>query len=1083
MEFQNCDKYLIFLEIISYLNIYVSGRSRISQRGHYLLRRKRKPIEGIGLSGASLASPLDPPMYVVKIESDVTIFPFRWWNSKSPLAFQAWKNHLYGGGMKIGNIYYNWPFDCVVRKVFSKDRESWRHPMDDYPEKNDKLNTIKQYAMQNMQPMLSQDCSLLMLSNLAYLEWISINCNEAILSHIVCVKNRTNILDQNDDVSIIATKRYCDTSAFLHHDSCYLFTWFDGFKRSFLDLNEICRDMDMINYNLQNIAMFKRFTFIFNAFSVPSFTILSRGVTNQFVTLYVFEKYWLKKYYSKKDVEVHNAKGYIICHRKPKRLTLILENIYKCKSGRFISAILVCDNSNDCADGEDEKQCTCESFQPYCKTICKNSKCSCSYLHYETRDGKCDSYKIPKVRKLSMKEMFMCADGTTIFASQVSDLVSDCGSSADDEEIYKNLLLYDEFDNCTSPGQIPCTQGHSKCFNISDTCIFRLNSHNNLIPCRTGTHLENCEMFECNTYYKCPGYYCIPFAYVCNGNWDCPDGADESQIHGCGYPRSCNFMFKCMGSQICTHLTNICDGQDDCPFRDDEEMCILYNHCPHACTCFHYAVLCVDISIKSKELINLPYISYTIIFTDLETISFLKNRQIIQNLNVSRNKIGSFCPFPRDLKVLKKIDMSWNIITNILSSCFYDLPEVQHIYLNNNKLSQIESKSFVYLNILCVLDISNNNILKIAKDTFIKVSVIHKLKLFNNPLTKISFNTFNLMSIKGILTNDYHLCCIAPPHVICTAKKPWYASCSTLFSNNALRYTYSFTSITLMTINVLFALRTITELRKNPKYVDINLLAIRLAEIIYGIHLTVIWVADTLYNDIFVLHETEWRANGACLVAVMLSVCYSMVSPFIFVILACNRYLTIRYPFEPTFKSIHFVSKCLFIGLVTSLCISGSITLYFSVLGIVPSPLCSGFTDPLDSRSATTIVTGIVGALQVLAWFLTTAFYSLMIKELHHLDIKNKAMKTVNVKSKITKTLMMEVITMQVLNFASWIPTNIIYISTLFLSKYPKDLPAWTAIVFAPINSVVLPLTLIIIFKSSKLIKFMHNLRIKCFKY
>ena len=27
--------------------------------------------------------------------------------------------------------------------------------------------------------------------------------------------------------------------------------------------------------------------------------------------------------------------------------------------------------------------------------------------------------------------------------------------------------------------------------------------------------------------FKCPGYHCIPWSYVCDGKWDCPHGYDE----------------------------------------------------------------------------------------------------------------------------------------------------------------------------------------------------------------------------------------------------------------------------------------------------------------------------------------------------------------------------------------------------------------------------------------------------------------------------------------------------------------------------------------------------------------------------
>ena len=67
-----------------------------------------------------------------------------------------------------------------------------------------------------------------------------------------------------------------------------------------------------------------------------------------------------------------------------------------------------------------------------------------------------------------------------------------------------------------------CRKGHSKCFNISDIYRYRLDSKNNLISCRTGGHIQNCEEFNCSS------SYCIPWSYVCNGKWDCPHGDDEN---------------------------------------------------------------------------------------------------------------------------------------------------------------------------------------------------------------------------------------------------------------------------------------------------------------------------------------------------------------------------------------------------------------------------------------------------------------------------------------------------------------------------------------------------------------------------
>ena len=75
---------------------------------------------------------------------------------------------------------------------------------------------------------------------------------------------------------------------------------------------------------------------------------------------------------------------------------------------------------------------------------------------------------------------------------------------------------------------IPCRSYQQVFYNISNICEYKLNSLNDLTPCKAGDHLKNCTYFECNMKYKCPGYYCIPWGYVCDGKWDCPHGLDEN---------------------------------------------------------------------------------------------------------------------------------------------------------------------------------------------------------------------------------------------------------------------------------------------------------------------------------------------------------------------------------------------------------------------------------------------------------------------------------------------------------------------------------------------------------------------------
>ena len=131
----------------------------------------------------------------------------------------------------------------------------------------------------------------------------------------------------------------------------------------------------------------------------------------------------------------------------------------------------------------------------------------------------------------------------TISSLLVDDLIPDCSSDDIDEVKLQNLLVNDSITNCINPGEIPCRQGHSKCFNASDICIYRLDQFNHPTPCRTGSHIEEHNSFQCNQRYKCSGYYCIPHAYICYGKWDCLQGEDESEIHHCVSNRDCKHMF------------------------------------------------------------------------------------------------------------------------------------------------------------------------------------------------------------------------------------------------------------------------------------------------------------------------------------------------------------------------------------------------------------------------------------------------------------------------------------------------------------------------------------------------------------
>ena len=202
----------------------------------------------------------------------------------------------------------------------------------------------------------------------------------------------------------------------------------------------------------------------------------------------------------------------------------------------------------------------------------------CSSLYYKSYEGLCFKYIKNKIDNNSLKEehCFTCNDSSKIDTILLDDLVADC-EGAEDEATLLALLTFTESFKSAHEQELPCRKGHTKCFNITDICSYELNKFHILIPCRNGGHLENCRDFECNAKYKCRSSYCIPWIYVCNGVWDCPEGDDEQYKLICdGNYQSCKDMCKYKNTKhTCIHLGNVCDGQSDCPYEDDDNLCEL----------------------------------------------------------------------------------------------------------------------------------------------------------------------------------------------------------------------------------------------------------------------------------------------------------------------------------------------------------------------------------------------------------------------------------------------------------------------------------------------------------------------------
>ena len=718
------------------------------------------------------------------------------WQNNNPVSFQKWQMN--------STDYLLWP------------RDFW------YQENRTIIQIIKKPIIY---PEVNKFvCAAMLLTNLADPEWITVGCNDPITNHVICLfenekkKRKTKVKKINKAQSKIYNKR-----CILHYDMCYLFEWRKIYNRK------------LIKSIIINISALKFFENVFNAVSVIFPPIL---VGNLKYTM-TFKRYGNILHYEKQRVRKNFSGAFIVSTHTSYKMS-IGGNLFRCRNNMIISIASLCDGTDDCTDSESEDEISCEcsnrkGYSSTCKFIpSKYRKKSCSYFYLTTKYNECHNFPVLRpftntqihgltdelhIRTLELafkypenKTAWKCEDlghfnwetnnitdirigycscnnaSQIIPLSMVNDLVSDCGSKAEDEYWLKVHTVV-KILHCTDKWQIPCREGHPKCYNISDICQYKFNEYKHLTPCRTGEHLQNCRNFKCNMKFKCPGYYCIPWSYTCNGQWDCPHGYDENF---CSQNRICPNLFKCKQHTICIHLIDICNSKIDCPQGDDELFCPLHMiNCPLPCECLTFAIRCHGIewyTLKTK--VNFPY--YVVHLEGMSKVFDLGMLKFIHktiSLSIIRSMLDKICNIIPTVEYMVTINAGFNELKIIETDCFRQALHLKVIKLNVNRISTIKMKGFYNLTALILLDLSNNALSILTENMFIKLFVLETLLIQNNDLelSNLDENALYHKPIKILKTDALILCCLLPPKAMCIVNIPWHTSCTDLLSTYIMK--------------------------------------------------------------------------------------------------------------------------------------------------------------------------------------------------------------------------------------------------------------------------------------------------------
>ena len=630
-----------------------------------------------------------------------------------------------------------------------------------------------------------------------------------------------------------------------------------------------------------------------------------------------------------------------------------------------------------------------------------------------------------------------------------------CSEKTSDEPHLKALLINNTQQGCNRKSKISCRRGHSKCYNITDICMYTLDRFENLYPCRTGSHLESCENFECNKNYKCFHYYCIPWNYVCDGKWDCPHGFDELKSN-CGLTRQCKSMLKCKDSQICIHMLDMCNEFTDCPLGDDEELCELqYILCPHMCICLNFALSCQNI-MRTFGLKSLFYVSYHLASIKIDSLLFLKNSKSLLLLHASGNYITDICSLTKHLPVLTVIDVASNHISKLIKHCFMNLHNLQEVYISRNNLSSVDPKSFQNLQRIIIVDLNDNLIRKIPANVFSNITALITFKLKGNPLKHIEM--IHTIPVKNVFVDYFKICCITPKRINCRAPTFWHSSCFNVFPNGIIKYCCLFISLITVTLNLTFFIINATFVVRSGKCNLFTLIScsINVDYSLYGIYLMLLWIEDRYYKKYFYIDHSTWNNNILCQIAFISILNFSLLEPYHLSLLSLARLVVVLNPFNSYFMLPSFILKCILGGSLPVVLIVLGILIIFQNKQIMVSSLCCPYVDPSDSVFEVKLITWFVLCIQlaVLVFICSTHIFLIVYLNSQQKDKTIKIIKDVNWYKSITHQFLVTTCS----NLISWITPAVVFVSALHLPKYSQDLLLWIIVFAAPVNCILNPI-------------------------
>lgn len=355
----------------------------------------------------------------------------------------------------------------------------------------------------------------------------------------------------------------------------------------------------------------------------------------------------------------------------------------------------------------------------------------------------------------------------------------------------------------------------------------------------------------------------------------------DEYIFAAGTEVPCSGGYRCSSSKQCIPLKQVCDGDAQCPEKDDERLCDL--KCPNRCKCTGYSVNCraaqlhlnetkalfsgtrvADLSqnlnlmsiLKEQNLVFLSMTKLNLSSCDIEIVNKDGFDALggLKCLDIGYNRIKKLpAKLFSNLEHLVYLNLEGNTELQIISPfAFQGLKHIRNLRISRTKLKKISSHTFSYMT-LKLLDISNNEIEEIEGYAF-NGSSVEKIDCQGNNILIFDQSMFEGVSLlQELHTPDFKFCCIRPCYVAedkCFPLRNEFSSCGDLMRHPVLQsMLWIVGSISLLGNFGSILYRVLYDRERLKIGYGIFVTNLAGADFLMGIYLIMIAIADVVFRN------------------------------------------------------------------------------------------------------------------------------------------------------------------------------------------------------------------------------------------